>query len=71
MSFAERVDDERIELEKKIHRLSEFIKTDAFQSLHWMDKNLLNAQLPAMQSYHAVLVARLQLWSELSPFRAT
>jgi hypothetical protein len=57
--YQERVVAERKELESKIDKLDNFIKSDAYNKLGDIDRVLLVRQLSAMNMYSNVLQERI------------
>lgn len=62
LAHEERVVVEQNELNDKISKLSEFIKSDFFSTLDTENKNLLTEQLEIMQKYSDVLIKRINLF---------
>ncbi|WP_222166860.1 crAss001_48 related protein [Edaphocola aurantiacus] len=58
----QRVVTERIELDEKLHKLSQFLKTDIFQNLHSIEQELLTNQFNAMSEYSTILADRISLF---------
>lgn len=56
----ERVVKEAEELEEKINKLDNFIKSALFESLPDLDQGLLATQLSAMFTYYGILVLRIE-----------
>ncbi len=56
----QRVLQENIDLEEKITKLDNFLKTDFCKDLSFTDQLLLRAQLDSMQSYNTILRIRIQ-----------
>lgn len=59
-SFQERVLNEKKELDTKIEKLGEFVKTEFFQTLPEIDSQLLNLQLGTMKIYSQILDVRME-----------
>lgn len=59
MDFLERLKTEKEELALKIEKLTNFIASDKFNELNLMQKNLLQLQAGAMETYHDCLLFRI------------
>lgn len=57
--FKTRLAGEKIELNEKILKLSEFTKSDNFVTIDKVQQSLLLVQLKSMQTYDQCLAARL------------
>ena len=57
--FKTRLAGEKIELNEKILKLSEFTKSDNFVTIDKVQQSLLLIQLKSMQTYDQCLAARL------------
>ena len=60
----ERVEIELKELQEKLKKLENFIENEKFDKLPEQQKNLLNKQAKAMNTYAAILVSRLIIWED-------
>lgn len=58
--WQKRVIDEKIELDKKISKLSIFVETEVFKNLEMTDKKLLEDQLFHMSEYSYCLWERIK-----------
>lgn len=58
--FEDRMSAEHKQLSGRISKLSDFLDTPLFATLSDVDKDLLNAQLGAMQVYQSVLNMRIR-----------
>ena len=62
----ERVEEELIEVERRLDKLLDFIHSDAFkQKMNFAEKRLLTEQAEVMQKYVEVLTARITIWREV------
>ena len=58
--WQQRVLKEMEELEDKVLKLHKYVESQAFQSLHVVDKSLLLEQLQVMRMYRGILISRTQ-----------
>lgn len=58
-NFAERLINERIELAERKNKLKHFVDSDKFYSIDKTQQSLLKIQLNAMETYHEVLMQRI------------
>ena len=58
-NWVERVKDELVELEERIHRLGEFFDTDTFKGLDPLSRTTLGSQFMAMNQYATCLRMRM------------
>lgn len=58
----QRVIEERYELEAKLEKLNEFMKTDIFNGLPSQQRLLMSAQSSAMANYANILASRIDLF---------
>jgi uncharacterized protein len=61
--WRKRVIEERIQLEDRISRLSQFINGEAYRDLEHEDRRLLSEQEQAMVKYSLILKARISRFS--------
>lgn len=59
--FKDRLLTEKSELDEKIEKLSTFVNSEKIDTIDPKQKQLLNQQLPAMQSYSDILAQRIGL----------
>lgn len=62
----ERVEEELIEVERRLDKLLDFIHSDAFkQKMNFAEKRLLTEQAEVMQKYVEILTVRITIWREV------
>lgn len=62
----ERVEEEIIEVERRLDKLLDFIHSDIFkQKMNFAEKRLLTEQAEVMQKYVEILTARITIWREV------
>jgi len=57
--FQQRVVDEKVELDKRINKLREFISGDVFDSVSIAEQERMNKQLEIMWQYSNILAERI------------
>lgn len=60
-SFVDRMIAEHRELNERIFKLKEFIKSEKFDTLNSENQSLLYAQLHAMETYCIILTRRIKI----------
>lgn len=60
MEFLDRLKIERLELSKKIDKLSSFLNSEDINKITKLQKSLLTIQLDAMYTYHTCLNERIK-----------
>lgn len=58
-TFKERLELEYVELKVKSDKLSEFIDSDKFYTIDYVQRSLLRIQLKAMETYLQCLIDRI------------
>lgn len=62
----ERVEEELIEVGRRLDKLLDFIQSDIFkQKMNFAEKRLLTEQAEVMQKYVEILTARITIWREI------
>ena len=62
----ERVEEELVEVERRLDKLLDFIHSDIFkQKMNFAEKRLLTEQAEVMQKYVEILTARITIWREV------
>lgn len=62
----ERVEEELIEVERRLDKLLDFIHSNTFeQKMNFAEKRLLTEQAEVMQKYVEILTARITIWREV------
>ena len=65
-SAKERVEEELIEVERRLDKLLDFMHSDMFKKkMNFAEKRLLTEQAEVMQKYVEVLTARITIWREV------
>jgi len=58
-NFETRLRAEQKELQQKLHKLLEFIGSEAFKNIDDVQKTLLNIQARTMEAYNQILLERI------------
>lgn len=64
-NYIVRLQEEALDLDQRIQKLEFYLDTPEFLSLDKFQQGLMEIQLPAMKTYHSILLERLS-WSVFS-----